>query len=38
LGSKLDGLYGKSGMSYPNAVEPEFGYTLNAMFDKINRQ
>jgi hypothetical protein len=37
LGSKLDALYGKSGMSYPDAINPALGYTLNAMFDKINR-
>ncbi len=37
LGSKLDALYGKSGMSYPDAINPSLGYTLNAMFDKINR-
>lgn len=36
LGSKLDRLYGKSGQTYPNSVNPSFGYTLNAMFDKIN--
>jgi hypothetical protein len=37
LGSKLDEFYGKSGQNFPNAVEPILGYTLNAMFAKINR-
>lgn len=37
LGSKLDEFYGKSGQKFPNAVEPNLGYTLNAMFAKISQ-
>tara|TARA_R100000388_G_C7225224_1_gene151341 strand:+ start:18 stop:1121 length:1104 start_codon:yes stop_codon:yes gene_type:complete len=37
LGSKLDEFYGKSGQKFPNAVEPNLGYTLNAMFAKIQQ-
>ena len=35
LGSKLDEFYGKKGQSFPNGANPNFGYTLNAMFAKI---
>ena len=37
LGNKLDALYGKTGQQFPNAVNPALGYTLNAMFDRINK-
>jgi len=37
LGSKLDEFYGKSGQKFSNAVEPNLGYTLNAMFAKISQ-
>lgn len=37
LGAKLDALYGKTGQRFPNAVNPSLGYTLNAMFDRINK-
>ena len=37
LGSKLDEFYGKSGQKFPNAIEPNLGYTLNAMFAKIQQ-
>tara|TARA_R110001592_G_scaffold84667_2_gene250234 strand:- start:2840 stop:4870 length:2031 start_codon:yes stop_codon:yes gene_type:complete len=34
LGSKLDEFFGYRGQSFPNAMNPNFGYTLNAMFTK----
>jgi|11BtaG_2_1085332.scaffolds.fasta_scaffold00906_4 hypothetical protein len=35
LGSKLDEFYERKGESFPNAVNDNLGYTLNAMFAKI---
>ena len=35
LGSKLDEFYGKKGQQFPNAINSNLGYTLNAMFAKI---
>jgi len=37
LGSKLDEFYGKKGQQFPNAINPDLGYTLNAMFAKISQ-
>jgi hypothetical protein len=37
LGSKLDEFYGKKGQQFPNAINPNLGYTLNAMFAKIQQ-
>mgnify|MGYP003131874652 CR=1 FL=1 len=37
LGSKLDEFYGKKGQQFPNAINSNLGYTLNAMFAKIQQ-
>lgn len=35
LGSKLDEFYERKGDQFPNGVNSNLGYTLNAMFAKI---